>query len=76
MTTEQMKLLKTRLKANRWNLSHLAKSTGISQPYLSQIINNKTPCKLPIAIALATIASEMTGVPYYPSDFTNTTTEN
>jgi len=78
MTDEHRQLLKSRLKANRWNLYHLADQAGITQNYLSRMIRNKVDASQPIKIALALHASEMTNFPYYPSDFdlTNTTTEN
>jgi transcriptional regulator with XRE-family HTH domain len=78
MTDEHRRLLKSRLKANRWTLYHLATHSGITQGYLSRMIHNRLDASQPIKIALALHASEMTGFPYNPSDFdiTTTTTEN
>ena len=82
MTTQQIKLLKERLRANRWNLTHLAKQSGVSLSHLSQLINNKTTCRHPVAFTIAAIASQMTGHEYTADDFlaistiTTTSTEN
>ena len=78
MTDEHRQLLKSKLKANRWNLYHLATYSGITPGYLSRMLHNRLDASQPIKIALALHASEMTGFPYYPSDFdiTTTTTEN
>ena len=77
MTDEHRQLLKSRLKANRWNLYHLADQAGITQNYLSRMIRNKVDASQPIKIALALYASQMTGTEYIPSDFDITTsTEN
>lgn len=78
MTDEQRRLLKQRLKVNRWKLYHLADRASITHPYLSCIIRNKVDASQPVKILLSLYASEMTGIPYYPSDFdlTITTTEN
>lgn len=78
MTNEQRQLLKQRLKANRWNLYHLADHAGITKAYLSRIIRNVTPASTPVKISLALHATGLTDFPYDPSDFdlTNTSTEN
>jgi transcriptional regulator with XRE-family HTH domain len=76
MTADQIILLKTRLKANRWNLTHLAKQAGVSQSHLSQLINNKATCRHPVAFTIAVIASQMTGFKYTADDFISPTTTN
>ena len=78
MTDEHRQLLKSRLKANRWNLYHLADHAGITNAYLSRLIRNRVDASQPIKIALALHASRLTDFPYIPSDFdiTTTTTEN
>ena len=71
------KLLKSRLKANRWNLYHLADHAGITNDYLSRIMRNRADASQTTKIALALFASKMTGTKYIPSDFDITTsTEN
>ena len=76
MTTQQIKLLKERLRANRWNLTHLAKQSGVSLSHLSQLINNKATCRHPVAFTIAVIASQMTGFKYTADDFISPTTTN
>jgi transcriptional regulator with XRE-family HTH domain len=78
MTDEHRQLLKSRLKANRWNLYHLATYSGITPGYLSRMLHNRLDASQPIKIALALHASMLTDFPYSPSDFdtTSTTTDN
>lgn len=78
MTDEHRQLLKSRLKANRWNFYHLAENSGITHGYLSRLLRNKVDASQPVKILLSLYASEMTGNEYIPSDFdiTITTTEN
>jgi transcriptional regulator with XRE-family HTH domain len=69
MTKAEIEQLKLRLAPERRNLRHLAEGAGISQNYLSRVLNNRAEPSVSIAFRLADCATRFTGWPYSPLDF-------
>jgi len=72
MSPEQKALLKRRLRADRWTLTHLAVNSHITLSHLSLIVNNKRNAHEAIRTLLAIKATEMTGHTYTADDFAQT----